>query len=415
MSDDPSPDDDIDTLARLAAEQSPGDRADFLRDLCPDKKTRRAVWQRLYELSHVDGETGADSPHPDLSESLTVGDVIETGKQAAPTRVGPWRIRSRMGVNPLVTTYFAERDEADSGPDQRRAALKIASRALDKKNREKAQERFYAEIQILHQFQHPHIATLLDGGITSPDPGGESFRPYFAMEYVDGTPLYQFCNENGFGVEPRLQLFLQICEAVAYSHRNLIVRHDLKPWDVLITPAPDEDANDAPTATLLDVGVETALKGARGQTGGLRRLEDLHLDIRYTSPEQVQHTLVTTASDVYSLGVVLCELLTGELPYVNFWKNSIPGLAETVGNAAVDPPSQRVPSDGNPSTPGSSTKQAYGISPEALRRTLEGELDAITMKALRKVPEHRYPSAVELGQDIGRFLNGEPVDAPLDE
>lgn len=329
MSDSSSSDDNIDTLARLAAERPPDDRAAFLKDLCPDEQTRRAVWERLCELFPQNNETDADDSSDDLFAP----------PNQTPDRVGSWKIRTQLGANTLGNTYLAERDdESNDEPSSQQAALFLARHSLNKRNQERTRERFYDQIEIMEAFQHPNVVSLLDSGITGLDPDhGRAFCPYVVTEYVDGVPLDAYCNENGLGVEPRLRLFCQMCEAVDFSHRNLIVRYDPKPSDVLVVE-PHGDPSAAPQVKLHKIGVETALKEVRNKTGGLRRLDDLNLDIRYTSPELVEQDLITTMTDVYSLGVVLCLLLTGSLPYGDFWTMSIPELAETIGSAAVTPP-----------------------------------------------------------------------------
>lgn len=417
MSDPPSSNDDIDTLARLAAERPPDDRAAFLKDLCPDEKTRRAVWERLYELFPQNNETDADgsSDEPSKGDAAPTDDLFSPPNQT-PDRVGSWKIRTELGANTLGNTYLTEWDDDEpDNPIPHQAALFLARNSLDKRNQERARERFRDQIEIMEAFQHPNVVSLVDSGITGLDPDhGRAFCPYVVTEYVDGVPLDAYCNENGLGVEPRLRLFCQMCEAVDFSHRNLIVRYDPKPSDVLVIE-PDNDPSADPQAKLHKIGVETALKEVRNKTSGLRRLEDLNLDIRYTSPELVEQDLVTTVTDVYSLGVVLCLLLTGSLPYGDFWKMSIPELAETIGSAAVSSPSELVPSDGEPYEVDASIEEAYGTSPRALRDTVEGDLDAIVMKALRKEPERRYRSAAALGRDVARYLDGRPVEARLDE
>ena len=393
MSDLPSPD-RIDALARQAAARPPDEREAFLQKVCSDADARAAVRDRLDELE-------SDEPDPDTMRTQAASTAPDEEASAVPvgqtpSRVGPWRLREELGRGSMGTVHLAERDDDDF---RQRAALKLIRHDLG----DDAQERFRAERQILAQLQHPNIAHLLDGGVT--DDG----RPYFAMEYVDGVPLDTYCNDNGLGVAARLQLFRQVCAAVEFSHRNLIVHRDLKPSNILVTEPGSSTATGTGTDTepqvkLLDFGIAKALEGA--ETGAvLTRTGERPMTPLYAAPEQVQGDPVTTATDVYALGVVLHELLTGALPYDVRWK-SVAEVAQVISNDDPSPPSEQVPAEGE-----QSVRDSHGVSPDALRRALEGDLDVIVQKALRKEPGRRYTSAAELGQDVERHLDERPVEA----
>lgn len=403
MSDAPDPD-RVDALARQAAARPPDERSAFLQKVCSTPEMRDAVWDRLDELA---------SSAPDESqtqgtdaEETTVSGTGEDGALAVgqtPKRVGPWRLRSELGRGSMGTVYLAERDEEDF---QQHAALKLIRHDLG----EEAQERFRAERQILAQLQHPNIAHLLDGGVTDPESGpGQAGRPYFAMEYVDGVPLDRYCNENGLGVEARLRLFQQVCAAVSFSHRNLIVHRDLKPSNVLVTEPDSGTTTGTGTENggqvkLLDFGIAKVLEGAEAGAA-LTRTGERPMTPLYAAPEQVEGAPVTTATDVYTLGVVLNELLTGALPYPVRWK-SVAEVAQVISNSDPNPPSEQVAGEDE-----QSFADSHGLSAQALRRKLKGDLDMIVQKALRKEPGRRYTSAAELGQDIERYLDDRPVEA----
>ncbi|HEX5228993.1 MAG TPA: protein kinase, partial [Bryobacteraceae bacterium] len=236
--------------------------------------------------------------------------------------------------------------------------------------------RFHQERQILAQLDHPHIASILDGGETSDG------APYFVMEYVDGVPLTTYCETHGLTVDQKLDLFLQVCDAVQHAHRNLTVHRDLKPSNILVT--------DAGAVKLLDFGIAKLLQPETDD----RSFEATAaiLTPEYCSPEQIRRTPITTATDVFSLGILLYQMLSGVHPF-----SAKGALAHEVMRAICE--DDPVP-----------------MSQAAARgsRQLRGELDAIVSTALRKQPTWRYPSVEQLADDIARFRRGWPVQAKGD-
>jgi eukaryotic-like serine/threonine-protein kinase len=287
-------------------------------------------------------------------------------------RVGPYQIVREIGRGGMGAVYLAERVD---GQYEQRVALKLIKRGMDTAQ---VLARFRAERQILASLDHPNIARLLEGGST--DQG----VPFFAMEYIEGEPIDGYAGRRGLSVEDRLQLFLQVCGAVAYAHQHLVVHRDIKPLNILVTP----DG----TPKLLDFGIAKVLQQDAEETStvtGMRLLTP-----EYASPEQVEGRHATTVSDVYSLGVVLYELLTGRLPY-RFRSRAPIDVVEAVRTTDPERPS------------------AVGGS-EKLRRRLRGDLDTILLMALRKEPERRYPSVERLAADVRRHLDGLPVRARPD-
>ncbi|NIR60341.1 MAG: serine/threonine protein kinase, partial [Gammaproteobacteria bacterium] len=285
-----------------------------------------------------------------------------------------------MGV-----VYLAERAD---GQFEQRVALKLIKRGIDT---DEIIERFLQERQILARLDHPNIARLLDGGVT------ETGQPYFAMEYIAGVPLTAYCDEHRLDVEARLRLFEHVGEAVQYAHRNLIVHRDLKPSNILVT----EDG----TVKLLDFGIARLMDDeaapALTQTG-MRVLSPA-----YAAPEQVAGEPVTTATDVYSLGVVLYELLTGHNPHAERPEG---GRDVKRPSAAVTSTAARLDGSSETGTP-QEIARSRATQPERLRRRLSGDLDTICLKALRPEPEQRYDSAAAFGEDLKRHLAGLPVEA----
>ena len=307
-------------------------------------------------------------------------------------RLGAWRITAHLADGGMGAVYRAERAD---GQYQQQAAIKLINPAFVAGQ---AADRLAAERQILARLEHPHIARLLDGGST--DDGA----PYLVMEYVDGTPIDTYCNVQGLDTAARLRLFQQVCSAVDYAHRNLVVHRDLKPANILV----DRDGQ----PKLLDFGIAKLVEGAEATlTAANQRV----LTPTHASPEQIRGEPVTTSTDVYALGVLLYELLAGRLPYVADEKT--PGSAALLARQILESeprtPSAAVTQGSNERIEAARRRGAQ-LTPERLRRELQGDLDNIVLMALRKEPQRRYTSAQALREDIDRFLSDRAVRARPD-
>lgn len=315
----------------------------------------------------------AGSPAIDLLRTAAPGD-----------RLGPYRIVEEIGRGGMGVVYRAVRDDESFTKD-------VAIKLIDPAMRSVAiLGRFRAERQILAMLDHPHIARLIDGG-TAPDGS-----PYLVMEYVAGKPLLAYCDEHRLGVDERLELFLAVCDAVQFAHQRLIVHRDLKSDNILVTP------DGSPR--LLDFGIAKLLSpeegaGAATVTAPMNRM----LTPDYASPEHVRGEPATVAGDVYSLGVVLYELLSGARP-IHFSTRSPEEILRIV--TQVDPPP---PSTVAARSPGGEAARRRGDTTSRLRRRLAGDLDFVTLKALEKEPGRRYGSVDQLAQDVRRHLEGLPV------
>jgi serine/threonine-protein kinase len=303
--------------------------------------------------------------------------------------VGRFRIERRIASGGMGTVYLAAR--ADEQFTQR-VALKIVKRGMDT---EEILARFRRERQTLAALEHPNIARLIDGGLTQ---GGQ---PFLAMEYVEGAPIDSWCAERRLDVDARLKLFLVVCAAVEHAHRNLVVHRDLKPGNILVT------AEGMPK--LLDFGIATviAAEGARHVTAARER----RLTPEYASPEQVLGAAVTTTSDVYSLGVILYELLAGGRPY-RLATRTPEDIQRAVAETLPLAPSEAL--RGFEPAQAQRAAAERGTSAAQLVRRLRGDLDTIVLAALRKEPARRYPSVAELAADIRRHLQRLPVSARPD-
>lgn len=355
---DPAERDLIEELFHAALALPEPERAAFLEAQLGDRRRLLAELDQLLAL-HDEQERSGSWPQP----------VIAAGEFELPPagqQVGVWRLERLLGEGGMGAVYLARRTGAEF---EQTAALKmiacrLASPAL--------RERFLLERQILARLEHPNIARLLDGGTT------EEGDPYLVMEYVEGIPLDDYCRSHQLPVRRRLELFLAVCSAVHYAHQHLVIHRDLKPGNILVTADGVPKLLDFGTAKLLaeQLQPEVTQQGLRAFTPA------------YASPEVILGQAVTTASDVYSLGVVLYRILTGAAPY------------ETAERCAGE--LLRAACEQEPVRP----SLAGGGHPE-----LAGDLDAIVLKAMRKRPAERYASVDQLAEDIRRYLDGRPVTA----
>jgi len=362
----------------LAALERPAEgRSAYLEQAESDPEIRRQV-QKLLDADEAPAtilEASAESllvnsagaeagDHPALGST---GGKSDSGDLEG-TRVGPYIIHERIAEGGMGSVYLATNEELE-----RTVALKLVKRGMDS---EEIVRRFRAERVILARMEHPNIGRLLGGGVT--DDG----RPWFSMEYVEGKPIDTYCEANDVPLRGRLALFVSVCEAVQFAHSNLVVHRDLKPSNIMVT----EDG----TAKLLDFGIAKVLGGDDADVG-LTRTGIRPMTPEYAAPEQVRGEPVTTATDVYSLGVILYKLLAGKAPY-----------GENLGATDLE---LAIVSE---QPPRPSSKLGRG------QARLSSDLDNIALMALRKEPARRYPSAGALADDVRRYLSGQPVRATRD-
>jgi serine/threonine-protein kinase len=307
---------------------------------------------------------------------------------AIPDRIDRYRIVREIGHGGMGRVFLAERAD---GAFQQRLAIKLLHAGVWAG--EDVRRRFLAERQILARLTHPAIARLIDGGTAA------TGEPYLAMEYVEGKPIDDYCRDARLDVDAMLRLVLRVCAAVESAHRSLVVHRDLKPSNILVTAAGEPKLLDFGIAKLLDPELE-------GEAGVHTRFGHAPLTPRYAAPEQVRGEPVTVATDVYSLGVVIYELLTGESPYRLTARDPL-AYARAVVEQEPAPPSTVATRSGVPRA----GHGAAATAPRPLGHRLSADLDAIVLKALRKEPELRYGSVAELAADVERYLDGLPVEA----
>jgi serine/threonine-protein kinase len=366
----------IEDLFARALELSPDRRAVLLAEQCgASPELRRAV------ESLLDAHAATGGPFERL-DAGRAADLLAAVHLAGPEdrRIGPYRLVREIGRGGMGTVYLAERVE---GGFEQRVALKLVHASLGS---EEMLERFRRERQILARLEHPGIARLLDGGVTADG------QPWFAMELVEGEPITRWAARRELPVSARLELFVQVCEAVQWAHGGLVVHRDLKPSNVLVTGEGRVKLVDFGIAKVL----EPAARAAGSADGGAPPTRDVlrSLTPEYASPEQVLGEPVTTASDVYALGVVLYELLTGRLPYDG--PLTTPAQVVRAVCDTVPPPPSKALSAG---------------AAEGSRRYLDRDLDAVCLKALAKDRDRRYGSVEAFAEDVRRHLDGLPVSA----
>jgi non-specific serine/threonine protein kinase/serine/threonine-protein kinase len=316
--------------------------------------------------------------------------------EALGQRLGPYQLLDELGRGGMGSVWLARRADDQY---QKRVAIKLIQSGIDS---HLIVERFRAERQILAGLDHPNIARLLDGGSA-----GDG-RPYFVMEHVDGTPIAAYCDEKRLSTTARLELFRGVCAAVHYAHQRLIVHRDIKPANILVTREG--------VPKLLDFGIAKLTTPEAADPAAATALAERPMTPAYASPEQIRGEPMTTASDTYSLGVLLYELLTGHWPY-ELESRTLLEIQRAVcekepqrPSTVVTRPLKTFALDG---TTGSVEAEVVSRSrdgqPEKLRRRLSGDLDNVVLKAMAKEPERRYASVEQFSEDILRHLEGRPV------
>ena len=367
-------------IVEEALERASAEHAVFLDRACDGDAALRAEVESLLGY-RAQAETFIEQPAIAANADLLVDGQ---GEFAPGHMIGPYRMLSLLGAGGMGEVHLAE--DTSLG---RQVAIKLVQRGF---GRAHLIRHFHHEERILAALNHPNIARLYGAGVT--DDG----TPYFVMEYVAGEPLDSYCDARQLGAPERLQLFRKICSAVAYAHQHLIIHRDLKPANIRVTPEGEPKLLDFGIAKLLEDNDAAAI----GQTVTLAGA----MTPEYASPEQIRGEAMTTASDIYSLGVVLYELLTGRKPYL-LTSHSADEISRAITTQSPVRPSQAVIER---------AKQIPPVPPSAISnpKLLRGDLDNIVLMALRKEPERRYSSVALLAEDIRRHLDGLPVIARKD-
>jgi len=379
-----------------ALEQPERDRHAYLRICCDgDEELRKEVESLL--ASHQESEGFLKQPAADLNVALRSLDASSATVPRVP-QVGKYQLEKRIGGGGMGSVWMAARTDQDM---RTKVAVKMVRRGMDTTE---ILRRFGLERQVLAGLHHPNIARLIDAG-SAPDGS-----PYLVMEYVEGTPIDQYCEANQSSISDRLKLFRSVCAAVQYAHSNLVVHRDIKAANILVT----KDG----MPKLLDFGIAKLMHDEMSTLVMAETKPEMRpMTLEYASPEQIRGEPITTASDVYSLGVLLYKLLTGRFPYSREDARSRLTMHQAI--CEKEPPK---PSSVALTVAGSAVPQAtqtIDLAQEEtrekarrrLQRKLRGDLDTIILKALRKEPARRYLSVEQFSEDIRRYLEGHPVEA----
>jgi eukaryotic-like serine/threonine-protein kinase len=394
-------------LAALQVEGS--ERSCFVEQGCAADPELRAEVESLLKYAERPAKF-LDSPALEVvARALAVDLRSRDSAQSSgmiDARVAQYRIVGKLGAGGMGDVYRAVRADDQY---EKQVAIKLVRQGLDS---ESVYNRFRQERQILAGFEHENIARLIDGGST------EEGHPYFVMELVEGRPIDEYCDEHSLAVSARLDLFQKVCSAVQYAHQRLVVHRDIKPSNILVT------ADGVPK--LLDFGIATILSADADSQASATVTALRALTPQFASPEQLRGAIISTATDIYSLGVVLYRLLTGRMPY-RPGSNSSYDLTHAICEVEPEKPSTAVGHSGQVTEPPDadsnlevlkvtpeSVSRFRNASPEKLRKILSGDLDQILLKALRKEPQRRYASAREFARDLRSYALGLPVSARRD-
>jgi non-specific serine/threonine protein kinase/serine/threonine-protein kinase len=392
----------VEELYHTAMEQEEAQRAAFLENSCAGDEALRVEVVSLIVYGRQGGRI-IDKPAVEVVAAAMAEDLRAEGGMTADkmigARIAQYRIVEKLGEGGMGDVYRAVRADEQF---EKHVAIKLVRQGLDT---EFVYARFRKERQILAGFWHENIARLLDGGTT------EEGHPYFVMELVEGKPIDEYCDERKLGIVARIDLFLSVCSAVQYAHQRLVVHRDIKPSNVLVT------ADGVPK--LLDFGIAAILNPeSDSPTADPTVTAQRMMTPQFASPEQLRGEAITTATDAYSLGVVLYTLLTGRLPY-RLDTDSPYDLAHAICEVEPEKPSTAVGHSGQMAERNGEARRASmeqvsncrSTSPEKLCRELSGDLDQILLKALRKEPQRRYASAQDFAEDLRSYTLGLPVSA----
>ena len=382
----------IEELFRTVAERPLVERESYLTSACADDEDLRREVLEL--LAHQTAESFLDNPIKHAAHAVTDAPASEFIGQ----RVGPYRLTRLIGRGGMGTVYEAVRDDDEF---QQQVAIKLIKHGMDSAF---VRERFLRERQILASLDHPHIARLLDGGTTTEG------QPYFVMELVTGEPITAYCNQRRLSLEEKLKLFRDVCAAVQHAHQKLVVHRDLKPSNILV------NAQGSPK--LLDFGIAKLLAPDPGEAITSTESAVRLMTPDYASPEQLRGGTITTATDVYSLGVVLYELLTARRPF-QFETHAPLEIARIVCDTEAPRPSDilegmRDSKGMRDEGGGMRFKRIFSSLIPHPSSLLRGDLDNIVLMALRKEPQRRYASVEQFSEDLRRHLAGLPVIARQD-
>jgi len=367
-----------------AIELDPAERAGYLDQACAGDLELRSEVESLMGSFERAGDTFLGGRAIDAAGV----DVEPAPEAVAGQRIGPYQVVEEIGHGGMGVVYRAVRADDQF---RKEVAIKVMRNGLSD---EISVQRFRAERQILANLDHPNIARLLDGGAVDG-------RPYVLMEYVQGVPIDEYCDSRKLPVRTRLELFRTVCSAVAYAHQRLVIHRDIKPANILVSGDGQPKLVDFGIAKIVDADQP----GTDAQTMTMVRL----MTPEFASPEQVRGEPITTATDVYSLGAVLYELLSGARPYRTTGRT-----AGEMARAVLDQEPERPSTAVNRAASSAEAGMARAAHSEKLRRRLRGDLDNIVLKAIRKEPERRYVSVEQFSEDIRRHLAGLPVIARPD-
>src|SRR5580658_3739076 len=373
----------LSALLDESLEMEPETRSSWLEQLARSDPQSASLLREMFDLQDT----------PQAERFLETRDLLRRrlepliGVQREPTgrNFGPYRVLSLIGDGGMGSVWLAERAD---GLFARQVALKLIHPVLKSRV---VTERFTREREILASLNHPNIARLLDAGFA------EDGQPYLALDYVAGTPLTTYCDDRRLSIRERLELFQQVLSAVQYAHAHLVIHRDLKPANILVT----KDGQ----VQLLDFGIAKLLTEAEAKETELTQLGGRAMTPDYAAPEQIAGAPITTAADVYALGVMLYELLTGERPY-KLKRETRGALEEPILHTDPGAPSRTALNE--------AAAAARATTAKKLSSTLRGDLDTIVFKALKKSPAERYATANAFSEDIARFLRGDVVLAQPD-